>query len=632
MRINSKRMKERQASRGIESCRALRLGNQKPLKNSSNDPSKHAQSNLTLRLIFLHIIIVASGAFLAQNLYRLQVSETAQWIKLGDRQHNTSKKVKGARGQITDRYQRPLAVSVRSYDVGVNPRRVKDLPALSSRLEKLGNLFQPASLELLSKKRRFFWLARGLHPELTKDFQLSRIQGLNLIPRFQRVYPQGDLASSLLGVVGSEGNGLAGMERILEERLEADSRVLKVERDARGRLVSKLSENTEPFKLEVSSRHLAASAKKDRFRDEGARVALTIDSVLQRFLEEELDLAREESQAAQAMGLMMDADSGEILSVAQTKRFNPNSSKGINPDFLKNSVFQDLFEPGSTLKPLVLAEALERRYLGDRELIDCQKGKIKIGKHTIRDVHREKLLSAEDVVISSSNVGMIKIAERMGKEVVWGGLNKLGFGSSSGLAWPGEGKGILRKPERWKDIDLATASFGHGLAVTMVQMARAYSTIANGGFLPSPSLLLDSPKNGSSEKRVFSPSTVSRVKEVLRDVIESEKGTGKNAKVEGVEVYGKTGTSHKAKVDGRGYDEDKVLSSFIGFADGSNIGVDRKLVLYIIVDEPSVETRWGGTLAAPVFSRVISKSMQYLASMTGSKQKENSELETPQGV
>ncbi len=627
-----KRAKESQVSRGIESCRALRLRSQKPLKNSSTTPSKPVHSSLTLRLIFLHILIVSSGAFLAQNLYRLQVSETGQWVKLGDRQHNTSKKVKGARGQITDRYQRPLAISVRSYDVGVNPKRVKDLPALSSRLEKLGNLFQPARLELLSKKRKFFWLARGLHPELTKDFQLSRIKGLNLIPRFQRVYPQGDLASSLLGVVGREGNGLAGMERILEKSLEADSRVLKVERDARGRLVSKLAGNVEPLKPEVSNGQGVASERNDRFRDEGARVSLTVDSVLQRFLEEELDVAREESQAAQAMGLMMDADSGEILSVAQTKRFNPNSSKGLDPDFLKNSVFQDQLEPGSTLKPLVLAEALERRYLGDRELIDCQKGKMKIGKHTIRDVHRERLLSVEDVVISSSNVGMIKIAERMGKEVVWGGLNKLGFGKSSGLGWPGEGVGILRKPERWKDIDLATASFGHGLAVTMVQMARAYSAIANGGFLPSPSLLLNSSNNGAAEKRVFSPSTVFRIKEVLRGVVESEKGTGKNAKVEGIEVYGKTGTSHKPKVDGRGYDKDKVISSFIGFAEGSKIGVDRKLVLYVIVDEPSVETRWGGTLAAPVFSRVISRSMQYLASMTGSKQKALQRLESPQGV
>jgi len=203
----------------------------------------------------------------------------------------------------------------------------------------------------------------------------------------------------------------------------------------------------------------------------------------------------------------------------------------------------------------------------------------------------------------------------MGSQAVYEGLRKLGFGEATGMEWPNEGKGILRTPERWKEIDLATASFGHGLAVTMIQMARAYSVFANDGFLPSPKIISGIEKQ--EPQRVFSPATVSKIRKILLEAVNGDQGTGTRAQVNGVRVYGKTGTAHKPMLNGRGYDPDRVLSSFICFIDGIDAGLGRNLTLYVVLDEPGVKPRWGGTLAAPVFANILNRTVPYLSATSG---------------
>ena len=410
---------------------------------------------------------------------------------------------------------------------------------------------------------------------------------------YRRGFPQGVLASTLIGRVGSDGKGLSGAERTFNQKLTAKSQKLALRRDAKGRLVR-------------ASLRGAESEAESEIRNEGDSLHLSLDSVIQSELEKELATAKESSGALRAMGVMMDADSGEIIAMAQTESYDAEKSRAVNPAMLRNRVLQDTFEPGSTLKPLVTALALEEKRLARGEKLDCEDGKIKVGKHTIRDVHPESVLSVKDVLVRSSNVCMVKIGLRM-QDKLRTGLSELGFGSKTGLELGGEAAGIFRKD--WREIDVATASFGHGLSVSALQLVRAYAALANGGRLVKPSILKD--QLGEST-RVLSPEVAKNISQMLRGVTEDEEGTGKNAKVAGLSVYGKTGTAEKTRIGGRGYDSDRVLASFVGYVDANELGVDRKLVLYIGVDEPSVYPRWGGTLAAPVFSKVMEKTVSYL--------------------
>jgi cell division protein FtsI (penicillin-binding protein 3) len=397
------------------------------------------------------------------------------------------------------------------------------------------------------------------------------------------------------------------------------------QRDAKGRLMnSAVWQNTEEQESILKKASYSESSHiqvGDELRKEGSNVSLTIDSVIQRVVEEEFDKAKETAQAKNVFGVMMDADSGEILGMGQTTRYNPNADSNISSEALRNVVLQNSFEPGSTFKPIVAAVALDKGLTSKDEIINCENGKYFIGKRMIKDAHPIPTVTFEQVLARSSNIGMAKLGFRLGKDNLYNSLFEFGFGQKTGLELAGESNGIMRNSKKWAQIDIATHSFGQGVSVTALQMVRAYGALANGGTLLTPVIFKSKIGNVPSQ-RIITEKSAKVIKDALYLVTEDEHGTGKNSRIAGVPVYGKTGTAQKAKENGRGYDPDKILASFIGFVDGRVIGVDRTLVFFVAVDEPGVKPRWGGTLAAPVFKAVVERTLSHLLSQRSLESKD----------
>ncbi|RMD87882.1 MAG: penicillin-binding protein 2, partial [Candidatus Dadabacteria bacterium] len=348
-----------------------------------------------------------------------------------------------------------------------------------------------------------------------------------------------------------------------------------------------------------------------------APVSLTIDSYIQLIMDEELERGVLDAHALRGVAVMVDSETGEVLGVSQTPFVDFNKGRIPDPRSMINAAAQLVYEPGSTLKPIVAAAAIEKGVVKEDELINCEEGRYRFGRKIIRDVHPISVVPFRRVVIESSNIGIAKIGVRLGEEALYNYLKKFGFGEFSGTGIPGESRGILRPVNRWAKIDVATHSFGQGIAVTPFQMVRAISAIANDGLMPSLSLV--KPPNGTiTYTRVVSPQTARKVQAMLMSVVEDARGTGKRAYIKGVRVSGKTGTAQKPKKNGVGYSKDRYVASFVGFVDGSPIGVHRTLSLIVIIDEPKGGSIFGGTVAAPVFRRIMIRTLNYLGMQAGS--------------
>ena len=332
---------------------------------------------------------------------------------------------------------------------------------------------------------------------------------------------------------------------------------------------------------------------------------------MQQIANKQLSATIAEHQAERALAILIDADNGNILAMSQAPAINFNSGKIKSRQDLINFASQAVYEPGSTFKPVVAALALDDGVVEIDQVFNTENGKFQIGRRTVKDVHGSDRLSVQDIVVQSSNIGMTKIAFEMGKEPLYSGLRKFGFGSKTNLVLPGESGGILRSYKNWADIDFATHSFGQGVAVTALQLVRAFAVLVNGGKLYDLQLMGEESPPG---KQIISKEVSEMMKHTLVQVVESEHGTGKRTQIDGVVVGGKTGTAQKAKTDGRGYEQGAYLSSFIGFADGSTLGIDQRLVLLVMVDEPRGKSHYGGTVAGPAFKNIITEAL-YLIGM-----------------
>jgi cell division protein FtsI (penicillin-binding protein 3) len=264
------------------------------------------------------------------------------------------------------------------------------------------------------------------------------------------------------------------------------------------------------------------------------------------------------------------------------------------------------------MKPMVAAAAVDAGVVRANELINCENGRFPFSKHTIKDVHPSGIIPFHDVVVRSSNIGMTKVGIRMGSERLYSYLRRFGFGQSSDLGLPGESAGILRPEPAWSKVDVATHSFGQGVAVTPLQVVRAVAAISNGGILPELSVVID--EGGIPEgRRIISDKAADAAREMMYGVVEDKHGTGAKAAIPGIRVGGKTGTAQKASPNGRGYQAGSYVASFVGFADGAPLGVGRNLTTMVIIDEPKAKSIYGGTLAAPVFQRVMDRSFRFLS-------------------
>ncbi|NMC61940.1 MAG: penicillin-binding protein 2 [SAR324 cluster bacterium] len=528
------------------------------------------------------------------RLFCLQVVNFEQWQEWALKQHFAKVEVASERGPIYDRNAKLLAVSVPAGSIYIRPRQIKDKAEAIKKLSELLGVKPSIVAEKFDNKSPFVWIKRQVPRSLARKVEDWKLPGVGYILEAKRYYPFNQAASSLIGKVGVDGIGLSGVEALYEKKLHEDHLQTRVVRDALGKTLQFASGEKESFEL-----------------PRGEPLRLTIDADLQQIVDEELERGRQASNAKAAYAVMIDSDTGEILAMSQAPALNLNSASTGTAKELTNKVVETVFEPGSIFKPIVAASAIELGLARPSDMIDCERGKFRFGKHIIKDVHGQGLLSLRDVVVRSSNIGMTKIGVRMGSERLYKSIKLFGFGEPSNLGLPGESRGIFRSDKVLAPVDVATHAFGQGIAVTPLQLVRAIAAIGNGGKLPKLRLLQsDEP---FQSKRLISEETASMVRDMMFGVVEDAHGTGKQAAIKGVRVGGKTGTAQKARAGGRGYAPGSYVASFVGFVDATPIGIKQNISLIVSIDEPKTKVIYGGTLAAPVFREIMLKSLKLLA-------------------
>jgi len=502
----------------------------------------------------------------------------------GESRYSRVIEISAHRGMITDRHGEPLAISTPVESVWASPH---DMDATPGQLKKLANLIRMDVVEVRKRisdqKRDFVYLRRHLPPDITAKVVELNIPGIFLKREFRRYYPTGELTAHMLGFTDIDDNGQEGIELGWQDTLAGKPGSRRVIKDRKGRIVEDVESILEP--------------------KPGQDIALSIDSKIQYLAYRELKQAMEINKAKAGEIVVLDTQTGEVLALANLPTFNPNNRIKTNSGRARNRVLTDVFEPGSTLKPFTVAAALEAGGIKPDTIFQTAPGTLTIGKATISDSHREGPLTVEQVIQKSSNVGSAKIALTLSPQTLWETFSRSGFGASTGSGFPGEVNGKLRPYQTWRPIEQATMSYGHGIAVNLLQLARAYTLFSEEGKLKPVSLLkINTPAVG---KQVISRDTALAVSKMLEMVVRPG-GTAPLAQISGYRVAGKTGTSHK--LEGNGYAKDRYIATFVGYAPVSK----PRLIIAVMLDEPSAGRYYGGTVAAPVFSRVMVSALRIL--------------------
>lgn len=541
------------------------------------------------RLTLLFGGVVLFLGLVGFRLFQLQVVDSPELRALADKQYRKLDRVAPYRHPLYDRNREELAVSIPASSVFARPRLIRQKRKTARVLAKVlgGNMARWHSR--LDTQKPFVWLHRQLNSETATKLAHQNLPGIFIEPENKRIYPNGMLASQLIGFTDIDGNGLAGLELQLNTELMAKQPPRPIPRDGRGT----------PTYID----------RRSRYEDE-AGVVLTLDRRLQHAVEEELQKATEEFSAKGAFAIVIDPYTGEIFAMAQRPSFDPGFIKQYPPTLFANTLVSHLYEPGSTIKVIFAAEALQKGILKPDSVIDCGGGQLTIGKETLGEAdahHRYDRLPLYDVIRHSSNIGAIRVVQALGADRARAALEKFGLTGKTGVMLPSEAVGSQRTREQWIPIHLATAGFGQWISVTPLQMVLSYAPFANGGYRVRPRILArDVPPRGQpSEPPILSASTVAAITKMLVGVTD-EKGTGFRASVPGVKVAGKTGTAQKYLSVG-GYKSGKYLSSFIGYLPAEK----PELLIGIFVDEPS-NGYYASQVAAPVFERIAERSLQIL--------------------
>lgn len=482
------------------------------------------------------------------------------------------------RGNLFDRNSVVLAQSVPAKAIWYDSRVTGK--ATDEQLKQLAALLKMDSARLIKRiradKRHFAYLDRQVEADLSRKIKALKIPGLGFIDESKRHYPQGEAMAHLIGFTNIEDNGQEGVELAFNERLTGQDGERSVLRDRLGNVIDELREV--------------------RPAVDGDNLMLSVDSDLQFIVHNALKKAVDSHRAKAAAAVVLDAHTGELLAMANIPTYDPNDRSQLSGSKLRNRVFTDMFEPGSTLKPFTVALALDQGFVKPSTRIDTDNGRLKIGPATISDVKAKGVLTVEEVIEKSSNVGTSKIALSMDRKLMWDNFHKLGFGQVPQIRFPGAVAGVVRPWNKWRPIEQATMSYGHGISVSLIQLAQAYTVFANDGALVPVTLTKRDPQAPIEQYPVFSQRTASQMLHML-DMAASEKGTAPKAQVPGYTVAGKTGTAHK-QVGGKYID--KYISSFVGLAPVSN----PRVIVAVMVDEPSKGVYYGGEIAAPVFSEI----------------------------
>jgi cell division protein FtsI (penicillin-binding protein 3) len=502
----------------------------------------------------------------------------------GESRYSRSMEITATRGLIVDRNQDLLAISTPVESVAASPA---DIEISADQERKLAKLLQTEVREIKRKladtNREFVYLKRQLPPEQAAKVVELNIPGIFLQREYRRFYPAAEELAHVIGFTNVDDKGQEALELALEENLRGKPGFRRVIKDRKGRIVEDMESIRAPRN--------------------GERIVLTIDAKIQHLAFKELQKAMAVHRAKAGGIVVLDVATGEVLAMANFPTYDPNNRARVDPARTRNRTVTDLFEPGSTLKPFTVATALEAGMVTPNTIIDTSPGQLTIGPATIHDAHPSGALSVAQVIQKSSNVGSAKIALRLPAEKMWTLFNSVGFGLQPQSGFPGEVAGRLRAHEKWRPIEKATMSYGHGISVSLLQLARAYTIFASDGELKSPSLIQrDTPPES---KRVITPQTAQAVRKMLEMAVQAG-GTAPQAQVTGYRVAGKTGTAHKQ--EGRGYAANRYISSFVGFAPVSN----PRIVVAVMIDEPGSGQHYGGLVAAPVFSQVVGGALRLL--------------------
>lgn len=517
---------------------------------------------------------------------------------LQTRQFQTVVTLPARRGTVYDTNGKELAMSAPSYSLYADPKIITDKKKTA---EKLARIIEQNPREVYGKirdgKKRFVWIDRLISASAAEEIRQLKLKGFGLVEDWKRVYPNDSLLGSTLGFLGKEGQALEGLELYHDKELRGEKKKVVTRRDARGRpLVQDGLLFTE--------------------NPQGKELKLTIDSDLQYFVESEMAGTIREFDASGGWAVVLDAKTSAIRAIASLPSFDPNHPQSASAFVRRNRAVTDTFEPGSTLKTFVLAQAVDNGVVKPNTRIFCENGHFRIGKRVIHEAeadHSQGTITVNEVLAYSSNIGTAKVALMMGDDRLKAGLQSFGFGEKSGVDLPGEARGITVKLP-WNDHLLANVSFGQGITVTPLQLANAYAAIANGGTLRRPFIVesITDPESGETVKtepqdirRVISEETAAKMRLMLAGVTAGN-GTGASARVPGYIVGGKTGTAQKIKTVGRGYMKGGYIGSFAGFIPAN----DPKYVIFVGIDYPKRISYYGTTVAAPLFSKIASYAVR----------------------
>ncbi|MCA1815512.1 MAG: transpeptidase family protein [Acidobacteria bacterium] len=555
----------------------------------------NSRQRTTFVVVFVGVWMLAVGVRLVQ----LQVFQHEFLSARARRQQQSATETNGARGLILDRQGKELARSLDVDSFFAEPVHVTDARSVAAAFAPLlgvgADQLQAKLEQEIAAKRKFIWLAREVEPEQAEPIKAVveslKLAGVGSVKEQKRYYPNGSLAAHVLGFVGLDDAGLAGVESFQNASLKGEDGETVVARDAKRR--------------GFESREIAPK--------QGGSVVLTIDQNVQYVVERELAAAFEQTHAKSGAALALDPRTGEILALANAPTFDPNASKSIAPELLTNRALQYTYEPGSTFKVVAYSGAIEERLVKPTDLIDCQMGSINVFGRIVHDSHPHGTLTVTEALAQSSNVAAIKIGMKLGDERLYDYVRRFGFGAKTGVELPGETRGLLRDVKKWDKTSIGSIPMGQEIGVTPVQVAAAFGTIANGGVRIAPHVVREVRDESGrvvaqpapETHRVVGAETARTIATMLEQV--TVDGTAKAAKLDGYTVAGKTGTAQKYERGTHSYSKSKYVASFVGFAPVE----DPRIVIIVVLDEP-VGSYYGGAVAAPVFKRIAEQVLPYL--------------------